>query len=164
MAAMKTLVSLVALALITSASAQVTLTKPEAPAKVNTPEPITTPQTKTKAKTTTSSVPEGWYEVRGRIFTKENRRMSMPAGTQVRVVLEDSTARKNMLDIKFKTRSLPTSYYMYVNPARLKQNHSYLLRASIIDPQGVVTYMTYTPVAYEMATKANIDLPIVPAN
>lgn len=162
---MKTLVSLLTLVLMTSATAQVTLTKPDTPAKapaaVNTPEPISTSKTK---KTTSSDVPKGWHEVRGRIFTQKNRRMTLPAGTQVQVMLENTTARKNMLNIKFKTRSLPTNYYMYVNPARLNKNHNYVLRANIIDPEGIVVYMTYTPVAYEMGSKVNIDLPIVPAN
>jgi uncharacterized lipoprotein YbaY len=128
-----TALSLITLGLLTAAPAQtqignVTLTPAKAPAA------------SPAGGYTGEDVPSGWREIRGRVTGPNGSALRLPAGSEVRVTLLDTTAGTSLLDVSFATPRLSTPYQLVYNPVRLSATHTYVVRAEIVDARGQVLY------------------------
>lgn len=145
---------MVTLASLGTATAQtkignVTLTKP------STPAPTRAVPAATSA--TSTNVPAGWYEVKGRISAAAP--VTLPAGSTVAVIMEDHTARGQFVRIQFKASRLSTPYQIIFSPGRLNSNHQYTLRATVTDASGKTLYQS-SAVRVPTASRSVIDLTV----
>lgn len=145
-----------------SASAQVkigsvTLTKPTSPAPTQSARASSASTSNSTGKGAMTSVPAGWYEVKGRVGAGSS--LSLPAGSTVSVLMEDQTARGQFVRIQFRASRLSTPYQIIFSPGRLNSSHRYTIRASVTDSSGKVLYQSS---AYNVPTAARnvIDLPV----
>lgn len=148
---------LLSLACLGTATAQtkignVTLTKPSAPAPAR-----AIPATPAATTSRSTTVPAGWYEVKGRISAATP--VTLPAGSNVSVIMEDQTSRGQFVRIQFKTSKLSTPYQIIFSPGRLNRNHQYTVRATVTDSSGKTIYQSGA-VRVPNASRSVIDLSV----
>ena len=132
----------------------VTLTKPSAtaPAPARQAAPAAT-----SAVNSTTNVPAGWYEVKGRISAATP--VTLPAGSTVTVIMENQTTRGQFVRIQFKTSRLSTPYQIIFSPGRLNSSHQYAVRATVTDASGKTIYQS-SAVRVPNASRSVIDLSV----
>ncbi|GGM04298.1 YbaY family lipoprotein [Deinococcus aerophilus] len=149
-----TALSLITLGLLTTAPAQtqignVTLTPAKAPA------------VSMAASYAGEDVPSGWSEIKGRVTGPNGSALRLPAGSEVRVTVLDTTAARILLDVSFGTTRLSTPYQLVYNPVRLSDTHEYVVRAEIVDARGKVLYRS-ADAALPSARRAALNLAVRP--
>lgn len=85
------------------------------------------------------AVPAGMYELRGRIGTgREGQRL--PAGSQIRVTVEEVGAPGSVASAAFSTGRLSTPYQLYFSADRLSPGRRYVVRCRIVGASGALLY------------------------
>lgn len=141
---------LLSLALLSPASAQtrigqVTLT-PSAPAPSARPE------------YSWEAVPAGMYELRGRIGTGREG-LRLPAGSQIRVTVEEVGAPGSVASAAFSTGRLSTPYQLYFSAGRLSPGRRYVLRCRIVGASGTLLYRS-ADIALPRQTRSTLNITV----
>lgn len=88
---------------------------------------------------TTAQVPAGFYEIRGRVSAAQGT-VTLPAGSNISVSVNDLTRPAQVVQIQFKTTRLSTPYQIFFNPSRINPAHRYAVQATVTDASGKVLY------------------------
>ena len=122
-----------------------------------------TPSAPTSSSTRTSeygfeAVPAGMRELRGRISTgREGQRL--PAGSRIRVTVEEVGASGSMANAAFNTSRLSTPYQLYFSAGRLSSGRRYVVRCRITDASGAVLYRS-ADVPLPRQTRSTLDIAV----
>ncbi|BDP43127.1 hypothetical protein DAETH_30960 [Deinococcus aetherius] len=119
------------------ALAQMTITRPSAPAS-------SVPSSLLPA--VPADLPDGWRVISGRVRAPAEVRL--PAGSTVTVSLEDVSRQDgpslSRVQASFPVSRLSTPYQLQFNPGRLRPGRAYAVTARVTAPGGRLLYRTTT--------------------